>query len=94
MERLQAPVHIAGWDFDHASYDAVGDVLYLSIGEPRTGYAERTPEGHLLAFDDNDAFCGVTLVSVRTLLERGALRVTLPGVPVSRAEIGPALVVA
>ena len=71
-------IHIGGWEFDHASYDAEADVLYLSMGGPRPGYGEETPEGHVLRFDENDQFYGVTLITPRYLLERGELVVSLP----------------
>jgi len=71
-------IHIGGWEFDHASYDAEADVLYLSMGGPRPGYGEETPEGHVLRFDENDQFYGVTLINPRYLLERGELVVSLP----------------
>jgi hypothetical protein len=52
-------IKIGHWEFDHVEYDADGDVLYLSIGEPRPSYGRETPEGHVQLFDqETDAFCG------------------------------------
>ena len=31
-------IHLGPYTFDHVVYDAEGDVLYLSIGEPRPAY--------------------------------------------------------
>ena len=36
--------------FDHADYDADGDVLYLHVGRPQPGEGEETPEGHVVRF--------------------------------------------
>ena len=39
-------------EFDHHSYDERGDVLYLSVGEPRVpAETDATPEGHAVDFD-------------------------------------------
>ena len=70
---------IGDWHFDTADYDAENDVLYLTMGHPRPGYGEETPEGHVARFDAEGAFCGVTLIGVRARLDRGdAVDVTLP----------------
>jgi uncharacterized protein YuzE len=75
-------VTIGEWIFDHVEYDEEGDVLYLSIGEPRPGHGEETPEGHILRYDDNDDFCGVTLIGIRETLSReGEVNVTVPPRP-------------
>jgi hypothetical protein len=42
-------IRIGPLTFDHADYDADGDVLYLHVGEPQPGEGEETPEGHVLA---------------------------------------------
>lgn len=73
---------IGEWIFDSVDYDADRDVLYLSIGEPSPGHAEETPEGHILRYDDEDVFCGVTLIDVRkSLEERGEVVVAVPPRP-------------
>lgn len=71
---------IGDWVFDHASYDAEADVLYLSIDGPRAGIGEETPEGHILRFDEDGEFYGVTLIGVRHMIEAGepVTIVTLP----------------
>ncbi len=73
-------IHIGDWAFDWHRYDADADVLYLSIGPPREGYGEETPEGHFLRFDDEGRFYGITLVDARRIWEEGhgELGVTLP----------------
>jgi uncharacterized protein YuzE len=73
-------VVIGDWEFDHASYDAEADVLYLSIGGPRAGTGEESPEGHILRFDEDGEFYGVTLIGVQHLIDAGeaTTTVTLP----------------
>ncbi len=43
MERVN--ITVGPLSFDHADYDAEGDVLYLHIGEPEAGEGEETPGG-------------------------------------------------
>jgi hypothetical protein len=43
MERVN--ITIGPLSFDHADYDAEGDVLYLHVGEPQAGEARRRPRG-------------------------------------------------
>lgn len=64
-------IKLGDWYFDSSEYDEEHDVLYLSIGRPRPGYGEETPEGHILRFDEEGEFCGVTLVDVQGLLQEG-----------------------
>ncbi len=71
-------VRIGDWEFDHNFYDADADVYYLSIGEPREGYGEETPEGHFLRFDESGQFCGVTLIDAQYLGSSAGLFVTVP----------------
>jgi uncharacterized protein YuzE len=71
-------VRIGDWTFHNVVYDADADVLYLSLGTPREGYGEETPEGHFLRYDDQDRFCGITLIDARHLKDRGELFVTVP----------------
>jgi uncharacterized protein YuzE len=73
-------VVIGDWEFDHATYDAESDVLYLSIGGPREGIGEESPEGHILRFDEEGEFYGVTLIGVKHMLEAGerSTTITLP----------------
>jgi uncharacterized protein YuzE len=73
-------VKIGRLSFDHVSYDAAGDVLYLHVGAPRAAAdADETAEGHLLRYDESGRILGLTIVNARWLLERdGAITVTLP----------------
>jgi uncharacterized protein YuzE len=73
-------VTIGTLTFDHSTYDADGDVLYLHVGERRAAAdSEQTPEGHVLRFDADGRVIGLTIISARWLLEReGELTVTLP----------------
>lgn len=79
--------------FDHVEYDADGDVLYLSVGEPREAAdSYGTPEGHNVRYDDHGEVIGLTLVNSKWLLERdGELQVTFPN-RVSADTIAPAMV--
>jgi uncharacterized protein YuzE len=73
---------IGEWIFDNVDYDVERDVLYLSIGEPRPGYGDETPEGHILRYDEEGAFCGVTLIDVqKTLEEKSEVVVAVPPRP-------------
>lgn len=98
MSTTPVPIKIGSWEFDHASYDAENDVLYLSIGGPRAGYGEESPEGHIWRFDENDEFYGVTLIGVKGIMDaEGTVRLTLPPRPPTGEEIpardlAPALV--
>lgn len=71
---------IAGIDFDHLHYDDRGDVLYLSVGEPREAAdAFETPEGHNIEYDKQGRVIGLVLYGVRHALDRdGELSLTWP----------------
>ena len=69
------------WEFRYVDYDRASDVLYLAVEEPRPGYVEETPEGHILRFDENDEFYGVTLIGVREIMFDRIGSVTVTGVP-------------
>jgi len=87
-------VHIGPLFFDHADYDAEGDVLYLHVGSPREAEGEETPEGHMLRFDPGtEHIIGLTVMNARWLLDRdGRLIVTIPGkFEASADELAPAL---
>ena len=73
-------VRIGRLTFDHVSYDAQGDVLYLHVGPPQAAStSEETPEGHVLRFDAHGRVVGLTLVNARWLVERdGRVSVTFP----------------
>ncbi len=87
---------IAGISFDQHEYDERGDVLYLSVGQPREAFRTiATPEGHAVDYDKSGAVIGMVLVNVRFLLDRdGAITVTIPPDRVVLAQIEPALIAA
>jgi hypothetical protein len=90
-------VHIGALVFDHADYDAEGDVLYLHVGEPVAGEGEETPEGHVVRFAlGSQRVVGLTVINARSVLERdGRLIVTVPEtVEASADELAPALATA
>lgn len=72
-------ITLGDWCFDNVDYDHDADVLYLSIGAPRPGYGEETPEGHVLRFDETGEFCGITMIGVREALDADEpIGITLP----------------
>ncbi len=80
--------------FDHASYDAGGDVLYLHVGEPQAAAeSEETPEQHLVRFDLGGQVIGLTIINAKWLLDRdGEIAVTLPELQrIDAEELEPAL---
>lgn len=89
-------ITIAGVEFDQHEYDVRGDVLYLSVGEPRQAAKTlASPEGHAVDYDKSGAIIGMVLVNVRFLLDRdGSLLISLPPERVLPASIEPALVAA
>lgn len=90
-------VHIGALVFDHADYDADGDVLYLHAGEPVEAEGEETPEGHVVRFaPGTHRVVGLTVVNARSVLDRdGRLIVTVPEtVEASADELAPALTAA
>lgn len=80
-------VTIGNLSFDHSTYDAAGDVLYLHVGERRAAAdSEETPEGHVLRFDAAGRVIGLTIINARWLLDRdGEIAVTLP----EQVHVGP-----
>lgn len=76
-------IHLGPYAFDHVDYDAEGDVLYMSIGEPRPAYdSPETPEGHGVRYDKGGQVIGVTVVSAKWWLEKdGEIKVTFPEAP-------------
>ena len=61
------------------SYDATGDVLYLSSpSDDKHAAAQETPEGHAVRLDPDGRVTHVTIVNAKWLLERdGTLTATL-----------------
>jgi uncharacterized protein YuzE len=87
-------VRIGSLVFDHADYDADGDVLYLHIGPPQPAEGEETPEGHVLRFAPaTHRIVGLTVINARWLVDRdGRLLVTVPEtVEASPDELAAAL---
>ena len=90
-------ISIGPWEFDHADYDAEGDVLYLHIGEPVEAEGDETPEGHVVRFSPGtQRVVGLTLIGAREVLGRdGRLIVTiLERIEASAEDLAPALAAA
>jgi uncharacterized protein YuzE len=90
-------VHFGPYEFDHASYDADGDVLYLRRGERRAAADTfGSPEGHAVRLDENGDVIGITIVNAKWLLERhGKIAVTVPNLIETDAdEVAKALAAA
>ncbi len=85
-------ITIGAITFDHVEYDADGDVLYLSVGEPREpDDSYGTAEGHNVRYDELGRVIALTLVNAKWLIERdGEVRVTIPS-RVSAAALAPAI---
>ena len=80
--------------FDHADYDADGDVVYLHIGAPQAAEGEETPEGHMVRFaPGTQRIVGLTIIGAKHVIDRdGRLVVTVPEiVEASADELAPAL---
>ncbi len=89
-------VKIGNITFDHISYDAEGDVLYLHVGKPQAAAdAEETPEGHAVRFSRDGQVIGLTLINARWLLDRdGAITITLPQLRAEASDLAAALRIA
>jgi uncharacterized protein YuzE len=87
-------LRIGEYEFDHVTYDADGDVLYLRAGESRPA-AETygTEEGHAVRLDETGRVIGMTIVNAKWLSERdGKITITVPHHIETRAEeLAPAL---
>jgi uncharacterized protein YuzE len=91
---MQMKITIGKLTFDHAAYDAPGDVLYLHVGEPRAAAeSDETPEQHVVRFDQDGQVIGLTIINAKWLLDRdGAIAVTLPELQrIDAEELEPAL---
>ncbi len=87
-------VRIGEYEFDHARYDAVGDVLYLSSGEPRpAANTDASPEGHAIRFDETGEVIGITIVNAKWLIDRdGKIEITGPKlIEMPAKDLAPAL---
>ena len=75
-----ATVHVAADDLQlTGSYEATGDVLYLSAcDDEKTVAAQETPEGHAVRLDRDGRVTHVTAINARWLLDQhGELVATL-----------------
>lgn len=81
-------VKIGEYEFDHVTYDADGDVLYLRAGESRlAAKTYGTEEGHAVRLDDAGQVIGITIVNAKWLSERdGKITITVPHPIETRAE--------
>jgi uncharacterized protein YuzE len=86
---------VAGIEFDHAHYDDRGDVLYLSVGQPREpAEAFETPEGHNIEYDDEGRVMGLVLYGVRHALNGiGEVSLSWPPSHLEARTLEPALTV-
>jgi uncharacterized protein YuzE len=67
------------YKFRHVTYDPPSDVLYAAVEAPRSGTRTRTPEAHILRFDERGELSGMILVGPREQLQReGGVFVSLP----------------
>ncbi len=91
-------VTIAGITFDNNEYDAIGDVLYLNVGDPddATDFDD-TPEGHNVGWNQAGEIVSIALLHPRSLLAKhGKIELTIPRqhVDVHAATIDQALIAA
>ncbi len=64
-------VTIGNTEFDHATYDAEADVLYLRAGESKlAARTHATPQGHAIRYDDQGRVIGMIIVNAKWILER------------------------
>ena len=89
-------VRIDDIEFDNVSYDAVGDVLYLHVGNPRTAVDfDESPEGHHVRFGPNGELVGITILNARLILEEdGKIVITLPDRRLEATDLGDVLAAA
>lgn len=85
-------VRVGGVEFDHVVYDDRGDVLYLSVGEPReAARQEASPEGHLVRYGEDGRVIGITIVNAKWLMDhKGQIELHMQ-VDVGADELAPAL---
>jgi hypothetical protein len=75
-----ATIHVSAADLQlSGSYEATGDVLYLSAtGDDKSAPAQETPEGHAVRLDADGRVTHLTAINARWLIERdGELVATL-----------------
>ncbi len=86
-------VRIGTIDFESATYDAGGDVLYLHNGSPSDAVDfDGSPEGHHTRFDAAGNLVGITIVNARYILDlEGVITVTLPDRVLECGDLGDVL---
>ncbi len=92
--RASKTVKLGEHEFDHVTYDARGDVLYLRVGDPQAAAESYgTPEGHAVRYDDSGKLIGVTIVNAKWLIERdGKIAITVSSlIEASAEQLAPAL---
>lgn len=74
-------ITIADTTFNTVKYDALGDVLYLNVGDPADAITfDDTPEGHNVGWNAAGELVAVALLHPRLLLNQdGKVSITLPG---------------
>lgn len=83
-------VHIGPYEFNHVTYDRDGDVLYLSVGEPREPARQlATPQGHLVRYDESGDVIAITLVNAKWIAERDG-EIEIP-ITLDAGDLAPAL---
>jgi uncharacterized protein YuzE len=91
-------VTIAGTVFNNNEYDAVGDVLYLNVGNPDDGVDfDDTPEGHNVGWNAEGEIVSIALLHPRSILAKhGKIELTIPErhLDVDAAAIDAALLAA
>ena len=73
-------MHVSAVDLElDASYEPIGDVLYLSApGDDKRAPTQVTPEGHAVRLDEQGRITHLTAVNAKWLLDRdGELLATL-----------------
>jgi YD repeat-containing protein len=64
-------ITIGNSEFDHATYDAEADVLYLRAGDSKlAARTHATPQGHAIRYDERGRVIGMTIVNAKWILER------------------------
>jgi uncharacterized protein YuzE len=89
-------VRIGTIDFESATYDAGGDVLYLHNGSPSDAVDfDGSPEGHHTRYDSAGKLVGITIVNARYILDlEGVITVTLPDRVLECRDLGDVLTAA
>jgi hypothetical protein len=74
-----ATIHVSADVLLAATYEPIGDVLYLSAADDdKRAPAQETPEGHAVRLDDRGRITHLTAINAKWLLDRdGELVATL-----------------